>query len=143
MLGTKELDLSKTIEILKTNQALQFRVKDMASVTLDEPANVNRIRQKDTSQKESRKKGKNRYPRQSRPSPNPAADQQTTGSTSHKTCKFCGKKHEFICPAIDKECHKCKKKGHFATVCQSGKKPVHTLEEEESYSEEESRLCCQ
>ena len=26
----------------------------------------------------------------------------------------------------------------FATVCQSGKKPVHTLEEEESYSEEES-----
>ena len=28
---------------------------------------------------------------------------------------------------IDKECHKCKKKGHFATVCQSGKKPLHTL----------------
>ena len=43
------------IEILKTNQALQFRVKDMASVTLDKPVNVNKIRQKDTNQKEKGK----------------------------------------------------------------------------------------
>ena len=38
---------------------------------------------------------------------------------------------------LDKECHKCKKKGHFATVCQSGKKPLHTLGDEQSVSEEE------
>ena len=40
----KDLRLNKTIETLKTNLALQFRVRDMASVTQDEPiANVKRL----------------------------------------------------------------------------------------------------
>lgn len=45
LLGIKDLNLDKTIEVLRTNQALQFRVKDMASVTSDEPiATVNKVR---------------------------------------------------------------------------------------------------
>ena len=36
------------------------------------------------------------------------------------------------------DCHKCKK-GHFATVCQSGKKPLHVSKEEcYDVSEEEA-----
>ena len=69
------------------------------------------------------------------------SDQQIPGTTNHKSCKFCGKKHEFkrsLCPAADKECHKFKKKGHFATVCQSAKKPLHTLGDEKSFSEEDN-----
>ena len=33
LLGMKDLRIDKTIEILKTNLALQFRARDMASVT--------------------------------------------------------------------------------------------------------------
>ena len=139
LLGTKDLKLDKTIEILKTNQAFQFQVKDTVSVTLDKPVTVNKIRQRVADQKESRKGSRNRDQRQSRPSHKP--DQQTTGSTGQNPCKFCGKKYEFkreLCPAADKEYHKCKKKEHFATVCLSGKKALHNLGEEESYSEKES-----
>ena len=42
--GMKDLRLDKTIKTLKTNLALQFQVRDMASVTQDEPiANVKRM----------------------------------------------------------------------------------------------------
>ena len=42
--GMKDLRLDKTIKTLKTNLALQFRVRDMASVTQDELiANVKRM----------------------------------------------------------------------------------------------------
>ena len=45
LLGTKDLKLEKTIDILKTNQALKFRVKDMAGILADEPA-VNKVKHK-------------------------------------------------------------------------------------------------
>ena len=70
LFGTKDLRLSKTIEILKTNQALKYRVNDMASVASDEPvSNVNKVkrgnrqavRDKDS---ESRKRGSNRDQKQ-------------------------------------------------------------------------------
>ena len=150
LLGTKDLRLSKTIEILKTSQALKYRVKDMASVTSDEPViNVNKVkrgnrqavRDKDS---ESRKRGPNRDQKQLKSGHK--RDRETTNSTNSKPCKFCGKKHEFkrdLCPATDKECHKCKKKGHFAAVCHSAKKPVYTLGEDESFSEEESYAVCE
>lgn len=72
-------------------------------------------------------------------------------SQNKKKCKFCGKYHEFKkekCPAYGKECGKCNKPNHFATVCtndySSGatssqykpkkkfhKKKVHQIAEEE------------
>ena len=46
LLDTKDLRLSKTIEILKTNQALKFQVEDMASVASDEPViNINKVKE--------------------------------------------------------------------------------------------------
>ena len=124
LLGTKDLRLDKTIEMLKTNQILQFQV---ASVTQDERAvNINKVRPNTSRWFSKRSKGRDQKSSKSGNRP----DQQAPGSTNHKPCKFCGKKHEFkrnICPAADKECHKSKKKGHFATVFQSAKKTTaHT-----------------
>ena len=39
-----------------------------------------------------------------------------------RTCKFCGRLHEFkkgLCPATGKNCAKCSGKNHFAVVCKS------------------------
>ena len=52
--------------------------------------------------------------------------------------KFCGQKHDFkrgLCPAAEKKCKKCGKKGHYAKVYLSTK-TVHITEEE--FSEEET-----
>lgn len=52
---------------------------------------------------------------------------------SEKKCSRCGKspKHTHRdCPAKEAECHKCKKKGHYAAMCRT-KKIVRLLEEEQ------------
>ena len=42
-------------------------------------------------------------------------------------CKRCGRVHPpKTCPAFDKTCNKCQKKGHFAALCRS--KQVQSLE---------------
>ena len=134
LLGTKDLKLDRTIEILKTNQALKFRVKDMASVAADEPI-VNKVRHKRSKVQPHSRGNSEKFKKPDKKPPNTRHKQ-----ISDSTCKFCGKIHEFkreLCPAVDKECHKCKKKGHFATICQSAKKLLHTLGDEQSVSEEE------
>lgn len=45
-------------------------------------------------------------------------------------CKRCGTRHgRKSCPAFDKECIKCKKKGHFARCCRT-KQTVSNLNED-------------
>ena len=64
----------------------------MASVTQDAPVtNVNKIRQNANGQFSKEEKGRHQKPSKLENRP----DQQTSGSTSHKPCKFCGKKHGF------------------------------------------------
>ncbi len=50
----------------------------------------------------------------------------TENMTSSKNlkCFRCGGNypHKDSCPAIDKKCRKCDKRGHFASVCNVGKK---------------------
>lgn len=46
-------------------------------------------------------------------------------------CWRCNKNHEaFKCPAFNKICQKCKRKGHLSSMCKNGKK-VNALEEKE------------
>ena len=52
-------------------------------------------------------------------------------TTQEKPCQRCGRRCGAVrgddkekCPAIDKECRKCGKKGHFESVCRSMKAPV-------------------
>ena len=66
--------------------------------------------------------------------------QQQTGSRmdkGHKSCKFCGRRHEFsreACPAADKVCYKCNKRDHFAGLCRAPR--INHTEEAGSDDEE-------
>ena len=126
LLGIKDLSLTEAIETLRANQAMKFRVWDMASGTADDPTAGSTVRQKKPRDRELREKTTKDKKNARHPSP------------VTKMCKFCGQKHEFkrgMCPAAEKKCKKCGKKGHFAKVCLSAK-TVHIVEEE--FSEEET-----
>ena len=55
----------------------------------------------------------------SRDQPKPSHDDSAAGGSS-KTCKFCKGNHPMdkkLCPARNAKCHKCGKKGHYASCC--------------------------
>lgn len=53
------------------------------------------------------------------------------------TCKRCGEKYKpRQCPAYEKICAKCKRKNHYARMCLSKKKSVHTVQEDMDDSED-------
>ena len=61
--------------------------------------------------------------------------------SSKKTCKFCGKKHEFkigVCPAIGATCSYCKGKNHYESVCKRKKSKRRIREVQENSSETDS-----
>ena len=46
-------------------------------------------------------------------------------------CKYCGKQHKIQqCPAFGKICRNCGKRNHFANVCRSTSKGMHSIEAE-------------
>ena len=52
------------------------------------------------------------------------ADKDKGEKTSKSTCKWCGKSPSHAkqqCPAREAVCHKCKKRGHFKSVCRTAK----------------------
>ena len=57
------------------------------------------------------------------------------------TCGNCGQqRHQSgeTCPASGKECHSCRKIGHFREVCQSGKGRAYNLEDDDRHREDGS-----
>ena len=63
--------------------------------------------------------------------------QQSQWSGEEKLCRFCGYPwHEYLsqCPAQQKDCAKCGKRGHFAKVC------LQYIGEEEDTEDEDKRL---
>ena len=77
---------------------------------------------------------------------------ENKGGKTVISCKFCGKKHvrsKEECPAWGKSCSRCEEKNHFAVMCtkpskssrppkkkKKTRKPVHTMQKEDSSSEE-------
>ena len=65
------------------------------------------------------------------------------GQSSSRSCYFCANTyspdHRKNCPARDVECRTCKKKGHFAKVCNS-RRTVNRVEEEEVQSNLETEI---
>ena len=61
-------------------------------------------------------------PRQRKNTPKKPPSQATSTTAKHaNTCKWCGHEQHFrrVCPAREAVCGKCKKVGHFQTVCQA------------------------
>ena len=82
LLGIKDLSLTKAIETLRANQAMKFRVRDMASGTADDPtagSTVNAVRQKKPRDRDLRDKATKDKKNARNPSP------------VTQMCKFCGK----------------------------------------------------
>ena len=105
---TEILDLARSKEASKTFSKM-MKINDKSSVVGDKPETVNKVYGK-------KKKGRNA---------------QSKGMTSQNhsrdvkpgSCYRCGLMGHFSkdksCPAREKTCNKCQKKGHFATVCKT------------------------
>ena len=114
LLSKKDLSLTKYIQLLKSTEAIQLQARDMAML---ETSAVQEITT------HSFKQQRGRLP---------------TGNSSRpqKPCRYCGRKHDFkkdTCPAAEKKCYNCNKKGHFGKQCRSSK-AQHI---EDDYSDEE------
>ena len=114
LLSKKELTLTKAIQLLKSTEAIQLQARDMATPEASAVPEV-------TTHAFKQQRG--RLP---------------TGNSSRpqKPCRYCGRKHDFkkdACPAAEKKCYICNKKGHFAKQCRSAK--AHHIEDD--YSDEE------
>ena len=98
LLQERGLNLNKCIDMCRSAETAQSRVKTMSAAT--EVHRVERTRAK---------------PRQS-------------PHNHQAECKFCGRKHELVkehCPAFGKLCNNCGKNNHFASKCnaKAGKNP--------------------
>ena len=72
---------------------------------------------------------------------------EISGKSEGSSCGNCGKSHEKgrkNCPAYDKTCTNCEKKGHFRAVCKSAKKKpakskkVNNVEEKKAVADSKS-----
>ena len=81
------------------------------------PKQVDQVKTKSSSSRNSKRQPTSKH------SNSPSTQQSTSSS-----CKWCGLQSHprRLCPAKNATCSKCKKKGHYAAVCLSGKQ-VHEL----------------
>ena len=115
-----KLTLDRTIEMLKCAEqvAVQNKVLDHKSST---PSTVSAVRQPSSSSF-NRRKGQQRQSSSSNYQRSPAANAKPQQSSpSERKCQYCGRKSHprSECPAREKECHNCKRTGHWSTVCRS------------------------
>ncbi|XP_064468401.1 uncharacterized protein K02A2.6-like [Ornithodoros turicata] len=67
----------------------------------------------------------------------PRQDKKKTSQSSTRSCGWCGNARPHKrpqCPAHDKICNNCKKKGHFASVCKSSQFPKTPQKSQPHYS---------
>ena len=108
-----EMTLAKAINICRTDDITKLQMKEMS---VDREVNVIKKKYGKTS----------RHRNQGGTNQMSKSDQKTGTNQSRngKKCKFCGQVHKpRECPAYGQECHKCKKKNHWANCCQT--KKVH------------------
>ena len=108
-----EMTLAKAINICRTDEITKLQMKEMS---IDREVNVIKKKYGKTS----------RHKNQGGTNQMSKSDQKsgTNQSSNGKKCKFCGRIHKpRECPAYGQECHKCKKKNHWANCCQT--KKVH------------------
>lgn len=121
-----DLSLQKTIELCRNHE---LTTKQSQSMIGEDKVEVIRVKKNAMKKKPERK-------------------QEREFNENLEECNKCGWKHKSqYCPAANKECHKCKGKGHFAAMCKSmrkagtfGKPKVHIVQEGDTESESEEEL---
>ena len=131
LLGKRQLDLDKCIEILKSSELTQYQAKEI-SVDEAQTNYVRRDRQKFNEVLKNKGSGSVKHTKVN--SKNATRRQKETTSTSEeiKDCQFCGRclqNKKEMCPAWGKRCRVCKKVGHFGKMCRSSK--VHQVSTEQ------------
>ena len=127
LLREKTFDLKKAIEMCTTSEVAAQQMKKIQS-SEDKAEDVKKFVDRKNA------------PRQK------SDDKQTKSGVETRsgfTCKYCGRQQRPVkrmeCPAFGKTCSNCEKKGHFSSVCLSGKK-VNQFEDFETSNEDETCL---
>ncbi|VDI10629.1 Hypothetical predicted protein [Mytilus galloprovincialis] len=117
-----ELSLEKAINFARTYELSKAQLQTMES----EDKTINMLN-KQGSRSSGKKYGKQYTPQRGTPQNNKGQSPNFANK-----CKNCGGKHERRkCPAFGKQCNKCHKYNHFASVCLSSNKSpkkMHTLD---------------
>ena len=110
LLRGQNLTLDKALKLCKASETASEHLKSM-SKRVEEVSLLNKLKPRGEKGAKSRKV---------RP---PTKQTNFRASETSKKCKFCGlvKKHakREDCAAYGKECHFCKKKNHFSSVCKA------------------------
>ena len=129
-LSDPNVTLQDLLQYAKTLQASQEQSQAIRS------ADVNAVRQnprrhqhQQQQQQQQHQQNRPQQQRQNRPQQcknnrRASGTPQAAGTTTNKSCTFCGKQwHKSLkdCPAQGKTCRKCGKQNHFARACLSGK----------------------
>jgi len=110
LLRESDLTLRKAEDICRAAEATEAQLKLMNE---EQSTLVNAIKHNQTKDKHSE------------------AAAASRSETTTVNCRYCGRIHQRRkCPAYGQVCNKCKKKKHFASVCQSA--AVQVVEEEDS-----------
>ena len=129
LLGKRQLDLDKRIEISKSSELTHCQAKEI-SVDESQTNYVRRDTQKPNEGLKNKESGNVIKKHAKMKSKNNNKRQKEFFPTSEelKDCQFCGRCHQNkkeMCPAWGKRCRVCKKVGHFWKMCRSSK--VHQV----------------
>ena len=122
LLSKKAITSAKTIELLKASEATRHQALDMATTELEPTSTVQVTK---TNQQVKQTKGMS------------GQHTRVRSGKPHKSCRYCGRQHEFTreaCPAFDKTCFNCNKRGHFSKQCRAPR--IHHVEDQSSEDEE-------
>jgi hypothetical protein len=132
LLGKRDLDLDKCIDILKYSELTHFQAEEISSE--DAQTNfVKRVRPRKIEKSNSEAATSSIKSKIKSKSDTSYQKEFVTPQTS-KDCTFCGRRHvnkKENCPAWGKRCRSCKKVGHFEKMCRSSK--VHQVTQEVEY----------
>ena len=123
------------------DDTLSDRLQSKGTLTLAQAVQMSR-------QAESRAQNRDLVRGDSKPAqvefvdPGKPGNKKTPNKESSKptsSCGWCGRErhHHQVCPAKDATCNKCKKRGHFQTVCRSSASPTKKICELEEGEEQE------
>ena len=120
-----ELTLEKAVNFARTSELSRSQLKSMNQ---DEDKSVNVVNQKKGSQAQAQAIKKSQYNYKKKSNFQPGQQRQGPKKKTMFQCRSCGTKHgPKQCPAYGKQCNKCHKYNHFASVCMTFKQKAKEM----------------